>query len=313
MRLRVLLAAALAFAPSTLLAEGDPVVPAAPPSPEEQAEKKVREILATFEGENSYRSDEPRVKDIVALGRIAVPPLMRYLREFSGTSSRWMDRWAARDALETLAEEKDFADLAEMVADRVFEAARALSKLRNPKVVEALLVPISKGWAESDYVADLRKFSSRKEVRAAFVTYMEKFGRTTEGWRAASVAEAIGECKVVEGIPILKEILAEGRIDAYLRQQIGKGLVALGEKAGIEALIEFFSAKTGDESQDYYRHEAGETLNRVVGEVWYQGTIDFGARAPRGNFEEAAAKFRAWWLKVAPTIRWDPKKFKWVW
>jgi len=33
----------------------------------------------------------------------------------------------------------------------------------------------------------------------------------------------------------------------------------------------------------------------------------------RGNFEEAAAKFRAWWIKAERTIRWDSKKFKWVW
>ena len=310
MTLRVLLAAALVLAPAPLLAEGGA---AAPGTAEEKAEKQVREILKTFEGENSYRSDEPRVTDITALGRVAVAPLMRYLREFSGARSIWIQRFVARDALEILAAEQDFAALAEMLADRVFEAARPLAKLRNPKVVDALLVPISKGFVERDYVEDLRKHSARKEVRDAFVTYLEKFGRTTEASGARVVAQAIGELRIVEGIPILEEVLADGTVDLYLRYGVAKALLSLHAKTGLEALIERFSVKSEREHLDYDRHEAGELLNAVVGEVWYQGSIDFATRKARGNFEEAAAKFRAWWLKVENTIRWDPKKFKWTW
>ena len=42
---------------------------------------KVRKLLDKFEGVNSYSSNDPAVKRIVAMGRPAVPALIQVLRE----------------------------------------------------------------------------------------------------------------------------------------------------------------------------------------------------------------------------------------
>jgi hypothetical protein len=278
-----------------------------------ELEAKVREILVSFEGQNRYSSDEPRVTRIIAMGRPAIPVLMRYLREVNAgrMPSGGFHQEAARDALKGLVGEQDFADLAELLADGVLEASRALASLENPKVLDALLVPIRKGLVSWEYVEDLQRFGKVKEVRAAFVEWLDKFGRAGE-WQGATVARAVGELGIVEAIPVMKEIVASKKCDSYPRVEMAEALTRMGEKAGVAVLLDEFDPSTEGLGRIHgHRHQVGEALNRVVGEKWYIGR--HGPGEDEGNFDEAVPKFKEWWKKAEATLRWDEKKLKWVW
>ena len=92
------------------------------------------------------------------------------------------------------------------------------------------------------------------------------------------------------------------------RREIAEALAMLGEKRGIVTLLDMFRGSSED---DYDRHEAGNRLNALVGRSIYRGTFEPGSVA-KGNFDEAARQFDAWWAKVKSSIHYDVDRRAWV-
>ena len=97
------------------------------------------------------------------------------------------------------------------------------------------------------------------------------------------------------------------------RPQVGDALARLGEKRGIEVLVEVLGAAAVAAEHDRYPgHFAGEALNRIAGERFYKGDFRGSPPRPQGNFEEAARLARGWWGRVRDTIAYDPERRVWV-
>ena len=288
-----------------------PVKGAAAGKASPDVEAKVRELLDPFRTANMYSSSDPAVEKVVAIGPAAIPALVEILREGDGGHGPGMLYTAATDALAELVNENDVPVLAQLLAEGRLVAARAFAKLRSPAALDALLGPVARGFVSFDVVRALENFSSNPRVGAALVSWISAHG-AAGSWEVGPVAEFLGDHHVAAAVePILK--LTQVPLEAHAAQKVGGALAALGRKEGIETLIAVMEGKFAGvrPSDDYPRHEAGETLNRIVGRRIYSGSHEPGGGI-RGNADEAATQFGAWWNGVKDKIRFDETRRAWV-
>jgi hypothetical protein len=310
--LRVALVVALVLAGSAARAgaKGGPPKPAPPPkvAPEKLWEK-IRTILSEFRGARSWTTSDPRIDAIVAYGRPAIEPLIRYLREAHLADSRGsdFDLQSAALALSRLVDDRDIPALARLLDDGQLEAAGAFASLRSPAARDALLVPMRKGFVSWDLMEALEAYRGEPPVRKATLEFLEKFGSALD-YGTGTVARFAAGGGMFDALPVLKRLLALGGGNARL--ELAKAVVHLADAAGIPVLLEIFAA--GDEGgAGFDRHEAGEELNRILRERIYVGSYD--GPATRGNFAVAAERFAAWWEKAKEKIRYDAKRGRWLW
>jgi hypothetical protein len=281
-----------------------------PKSPDDVA-AKVREILESFEGESSYGSDEPRVSRLIALGHSAVPAILDDLkRERNGPPG--FRSQAAADALARLLLVDDMPEVAAMLDDGHLAVARALTRIPAEVAVPALLKPLTKGLNSFDLVEGLRPFQRDERIQAALIRWLEAGPDTGGSSLVCSTALLLAQAGARAAVPALRNLIARtasGSIDMN-RRGVAEALVTLGEKQGIEVLLDIFRAPA-DGPRSYDRHAAGEKLNEVVGRGVYRGNYGPGG-ATTGNFDEAAQAFDRWWSEVKDEIRYDDHRQAWV-
>lgn len=291
---------------SSASGSGSPTV-----SPEEAA-KKVRDALESLGRTKFYSSEDPGIRSVVAMGRVAVPELLAILREVRSGGYRQLSyRYGAAEALAALAADEDLPALASLLANGCVEAARGLEHLSGAAVREALLVPLRKGFSGPELTAALTRFQKDPEVQDAVVAYLDKFGPAADV-AAGDVAEFAGRAGIRAAVPVLNRLVAAAPAVTPARRMFASALVSLHDPAGIRALVQVFLTTIGDGMfEQWERHAAGETLNHVVGERFYIGST--GPGGAHGNFEEATERFRAWWSDAQAKIHWEDKLGKWAW
>ncbi len=267
---------------------------------------KVRAILETFERESTYTSGDRRVTDLVRLGRPAVPALLEDLKRAESHSFRPK---AASEALRRLLVVEDVPTVARMLEEGHLDVAPALSRLPAEVVVPALVAPLSKGYHSFALVEGLTPFKSDKRVQVALIRWLEADPDADGSSLIGSTARLLGEADVRDAVPTLLAIVERG-VGSMNRREVAEALVTLGERRGIEVLLDLFRS-IAPARPTYDRHAAGERLNDVVGRRIYRGTSGPGGESD-GNYEEALAQFDAWWAEVRDTIRYDPDRRAWV-
>ncbi len=314
MRALVVVAAVtfLAVPASALQDKGGKGKPAPAPAAlkPEELESKVAEVLDSFRDVRSYTSDNPRVQSLIRLGRPVIGPILRYLRKLHQADDvHSFAVKAGSDALAGVVTPEDVPQVAALLEDGMTRAAGALRNLKKDVVRAALLAPLAKGWCSYELVEALERFQADPEARKAMLAFLEKYGRNGDH-TTGEVAEWLGQAGVTEALPALKKVLDAGEGNMGGRWQVAVAVVVLRDKAGIPALLDIFSAE-GDRHRSYERHNAGEALNRVLGERVYVGSFEPGES--NGNFEEASVRFASWWDKAKDRIRYDEKAGRWVW
>ena len=283
------------------------------PKPKPATLKKVRTLLAKFDGARSYSSNDENVTAIVDMGRPAVAALIRILRE----GRRGMLVSAAIDALTELVTEKDRPHLAGMLAEGVLEVAECLKRIPGKESLDALLVPLDRGKISYAVIEALRPYRDEARMRKALIRYLERFGKAQDQ-QAGRAAEFLGEIREYGAIRILEKLAAQPQTErrgvmrflgnSTFRRGVATGLVKLGSRTGFPILIEILGKKTA--LNDWDRHTSGELLNDIVGQRIYIGSLEPRARN-NGNFKEAAGAFRRWYAKHEAKLRFDRVTGRW--
>lgn len=280
--------------------------------PDADVDAKVRELLDPFRTSHTYYSDNAVVRNVIALGRPAIPTLVALVREGEGGHGPGMLMMAVTDALARLVNESDVPVLTDLLTEGRLVAARAFEHLRSPAARDALLTPVKRGFVSHDLVEALNGFADDPSVAAALVAWLEAHG-VNAGSEVASVANFVDDHHVASAVePLLK--IAAASPEPYVAARVGIALASLGRREGIETLLKVMDGGSGGGlggHDDYPRRDAGDALNRIVGRRIYTGTFEPGG-VSRGNPDEAAKQFRAWWDGVKGKIRFDETRRAWV-
>ena len=278
---------------------------APPPSPPDVT-TQVKSILDTFDGESSYSTSDPRIVELANLGRPAVSALLGNMK---GKGFHSFRASAAAEALKRLLVVDDVPTVAALMAGGYLEVAPALSRLPADAVVPALLAPLAKGFHAFALVEALAPFQHDPRVAPALIAWLRSGPDGAGSSLIGSTAKFLAEADARDAIPALLEIVG-GVSGSMNRGQVAGALATLGEKRGIEVLLELFRSTRSPE-RSYDRHEAGERLNDIAGRRIYRGSYSPGG-ASDGNFEEASAQFDAWWAEVKDSIHFDAARGTWV-
>jgi len=285
---------------------------------------KVREQLVPFQDTNTYTTDNESVKAIVALGRDAVPELLAILggrlgpplKADSSTGPFGLGsggpsfvKEAAIEALCQLVTEEDRDELAALVAQGNYNAARPLSRIPGEETLDALLAPVQNGMFDHQLLAALDPFADSPRLRRTLIAYLDEYGRAAD-YDVGLVADFVGGHSMEEAVPALRRVLAFGGEDST-RVSVSRALVTLGCIDGIEELLKVFE-KPSDRFGTWARASAGNTLNEICGKRIFLSREDDNTHETLGNWSEAAQKFRAWWETAKGTIHWDAEARRWV-
>lgn len=269
---------------------------------------RARKILASFEGESSYSSEEPRVRQIVALGRDVVPVLLDEMRRGAAWGpAPGFRTTAAADAMAGLATDEDLDALAQLLVDGHLIAAKCFKRLHGDRVVAALLAPVSKGFVDHDLLEALRRHRKDARVRPALLAWLEEHGKGGS-FDVGHTATFLAEDGAREAVPLLVPLLGQGS-EPEVTVEIAKAVVTLGDPRGIPSLIGVM--REGGSHTGWAEHSAGEALNRVVGERIYTGSHGPGMGVT-GNVREAARRFAEWWEASKDRLRFDDERGAWV-
>ncbi len=282
---------------------------AAPQGVDPAVDAKVRALLEPFRDVSTYSSEDARVHQVVALGRAAIPSLLQLYREMPDMATRMLSH-AVGDALSRLVEERDVPALSQLLLDGHLAATAAFGRLRCAAARDALLDTVRRGFVNYELLEALDAWSTDRATRETLLAWLENHVGAGD-WDAGAVAEHLAEWRVDEAMPLLEPVIA-GYLEPSVRVMIAGALVDLGGVAGIPVLIDILATPPSLPSDDYARDKAGDLLNRIAGQRFYSGRYGGPARQATGNFDEAAAKFRAWWESVEDRIRFDRTRRAWV-
>lgn len=271
-------------------------------------EKKVREEFAPFASANEFSPQNPRIRRVVALGRDAIPVLVKILREYAGDVYNGFVANAAAEALANLVRVEDLPVVARLLEDGILVAATAMRNLHCDAGRDALLVAVARGFMDWDLLNALRAYGEDERVQRALVRYLEEVGRKG-GSGCGVVAEYLGEAGNFDALPVLRELVIVYDLD--VRRPVATALVNLGEKDAIKVLIEIVAGGAGASGHENWQlQEAGVALNRVVGKrIFIRGAGPDSETAP--NYAEAAEAFRAWWEENSEKLEYNRQWRTW--
>jgi HEAT repeat protein len=266
--------------------------------------ERVRKELEPFRNSRSYSTENPQVRRIVAMGRAAVPALLKVLEEPEPAFGPGFYKEAASDAFAALVDEEDLPALARLLSEGILVAARCFRGLRSEAALDALLVPVGKGMMSYELLEALEVHHGEPRVQQALVAYLEKYG-LGGGFHVGQVAEFLGEAGAFEAVPVLRRLLEPAR-GIEIRRPVANALVLLGERDAIPVLIEILDTPAASH-RSYVRHAAGENLNRLVGRTVFLGRFEPGGEHT-GNYEDAAREFRTWWETNREKLTYDRER-----
>jgi hypothetical protein len=288
----------------------------------------VREILESFRGKDTYVSDCPEVRRIVAMGHDAFGALLEFLKEDETGHENWAGRDAAGEALDELVVAADVPALAGLLLSGRTKFAQALARLGTPDAVAALALAIDRNFVDSDLVSafDRHDFAVKLDPKivSAFVRWLGRPAADKKQYEVGSVAEMLAKAGAVDAVASLAKRLS--MLDQLQpKQRVAQALVDLGDKSGIPALIEVLTMPepfAGPMRFDYPRHCAGLALNKIAGKDIYTGKEvaagpggipGLGPAEPRydADFPATAKAFRAWWEKTKDKLVFDAATRTW--
>ncbi len=276
-------------------------------------EARVRRLLAHLETANSYSSMDEGVAAVIAIGRPAIPALVRIMREVHGVDPGGAGtiRRGAQDALAGIVDVTDVPFLRELVVDGIDDAALALRRIGGDAARDALLAAVTQGHASHLLVDALRGFAGDPAVHTALITWLEGHGEFGS-YDVGRVAEFLGEAGAREAGPILDRLLGIPLRDEC-RARVAAARAQLGGKNGLAVLIDVLGTSPNNnvEIRDGTRLRAGNSLNRLTGKAWFKGGYDDHFSAI-GNFDEAARQYREWWTTAESRVRFDLVRRRWL-
>jgi hypothetical protein len=281
-------------------------------------EAKVRALLEVDRDALFDAPDHAQRRQLVALGRPAVPALLKVICDFEFNSQGVMQSHAA-EALAELVVEEDVAMLARLMREEHRELELAFARLHSPEAVAACAGLIREGCFSTRLVWVVRNHLNDPPVVEACCAWLAapEYGSGDKDWAIATMATAAAAFGS-RPQPELRAILLKPlRSDARLA--VAGALVRIGDKAAIPVLIETFATPVdapGARPDEGERHLAGELLNAVSGDRTYFGhsvitDAQHGQMKWTCNFAEVAKGFRAWWQKSKDALRFDPDTRTW--
>jgi hypothetical protein len=299
-----------------LVAAGPTQPTLGPPLPKSPAAvaTEVTRILDSFDKDPTFMSSDPRIDDLVRLGRPAMGALFEATRE--RRIGRTYARMAVLHALERMVTVDHLPVLAGMLANGDLAVGAALKRLPAEQVIPVLLDTVARGHLSFEMLETLKFFERDPRVVKALIAWLEGRVGPEASSLSGSVAESLARARATEAVPVL--VLAmDSPYHAMNKRRLASAVTDLGDKRGIAALIDFFRFPDQDRRffDEYERHVAGEDLNRVVGRTVYRGSYTSRGNSPRataeGNYEEAAREFATWWDGAKATLRYDPESRAW--
>jgi hypothetical protein len=277
---------------------GDPVVAA-----------RVDAIMATLP-KDSWSSNDPAIDRLVSLGREAIPALVKYLDPAAGDIGNMHADWAA-SALEKLCKAKDVVKLGALLDDGWGKVARVFKGMDERRGVPYMIRALERGQLTYDIASALLHFADSRS-RKPVVTWLEAHGPEF----AAGTGDLMDLCVALgarEAVPAILHILqAPDEAEPFnlpfdkedrTRKEVlcGSALAGLGEPSGIPILISVVHLR--GMRVDWLARRAGETLNRVTGQRFWQDG---------GDRRRAQQLYEAWWSENEKDLAWDEARKRFV-
>jgi hypothetical protein len=276
-------------------------------SPEGALARSVREVLETFEGASHFATVDPRIPQVVRLGREVIPILADEMRATEAGS--WRAR-AIAEALRWLVTPDDVPLLARLAEEGRWMVCFALAGLPHDEQVSVLLRVVPRGEWDWRFLSDLdgRSFHD-DDVARAFVEWLRETD-SRRNRRVAGVVWYLGEVRYAPAAELLGELVQRKELAEYAYDTTILALARMGDRAMVERVAERVRIPTVGSGWPDLRVRMGELLNEIRGERLIESRIE--PPAGSGNFDEGAERFLAWWKANGSRVRYDSELRRWV-
>ena len=262
-------------------------------APEATVAARVKEIMKTVP-RNRWGSDEPALKNLVALGRPAIPALLPYLSPSYKTYGT-MAGHAAESALGELCDSGDTSRLALLLDQGWLRIASVMRDIGDRNCIHSLIRCLQEGRMSHDVGTALEHFQDPIS-RVPLVDFLETHGTNFPSGTSSllELAEALG---ATEALPAIRKILATPAKESHNRNRrkmyAAKAMALLGDSAGIPVLITLLTVPRDDR---WMAPWIGNALNGVTGQsFWSEGR----------DGKEVRAAYEKWWHQNGSNLRWN--------
>lgn len=257
-----------------------------------EVDAKVKELLDRLP-KDRFMPDDPAVLELVALGRAALPSLVK---ELGGSTrvARGFRPGAAAAAMGRLCTKEDTPLLARLLDEGSLRVASVMVDVNDPEAVPALVRALQAGRLSYEVAQALRHFRDDR-TRVPVLRFLEEHGAAYPPGTMV-LFDLVVEMDMREAVPALTAIAKAGGDDSQRNARIVnacRALVQLGDAAGLPPLI---AALTLGGSDDWLVGWAGRTLNRVTGQDhWKEG----------GDGADARKRYEEWYESVRENLVWN--------
>jgi PBS lyase HEAT-like repeat len=247
---------------------------------------------------NEFSPDCPPVEEIVALGRVAIPALLTYLRPSADIRGTFPRDSAATAALSRLCSPDDAARLSFLLDDGWLKIAEVLQSLGNRSAVPALIRVLKRGKVSHEVARALAAFEDPRSA-GPLLEFLERHGKAFPSGMDGLLDLAV-KLRLRDAVPTLRAILATPSKLPFnqARQDMicARALMLLGDPTGIPVLIGLLDPGPNPGMDGWRAVVAGTALNAATGQTfWSEGAS--GAKVK--------ADYEAWWEAHGSRLEWD--------
>lgn len=251
-----------------------------------ETDEKLKRILESFEGAQSYSSDNPLVHQMIGLGRDAIDPLLSMLnsKEFSGFGN-WAAKKAMEDALEGLLSVDDKATVLHQF-ERHGHFAKLIDEYQFPESEDLVMAKFKNpmGSVGREVVDAALKLNHDRAVKV-LSDYVRR------GQNVSYAAEQLATIPGVDLDAVLREAARSSRM-VWDQATLARLLVERGMQEGL--LLAAVVLRSNDHGADHAKGQLAEIVSRLtpaqgtIGEmaVWLEGNAgNLRWNAGAGAFE----------------------------
>jgi HEAT repeat protein len=260
------------------------------PAVRENVRKIVREMP-----ENSFYSDDSRLKRIEALGRPAIPVLLDYLNP-ANSDYPGMRQSIATEVLARLCTADDVPRLCRLLDLGWLKVSRVLARIGDRSCTAALIRAMQKGQMSWDLANAIQTLDDPR-TDEPIVRFLEQHG-TGFPYGTRTLLDIVADRRIAKALPALRKMRTTTQRDwgnvVGNEVALGRALALLGDSSGIPLLIRHLDPR---ESERWSADRAGKALNAISGQAIWSATADRG---------ETKAAYQEWWDANQARLEWDP-------
>jgi len=262
--------------------------------PDPEVRRKIREIIGQMPA-NRFYSGDPRLRDIEALGRPAIPVLLDYL---GPTSPHFpgMQRSVATEVLARLCVTDDVPRLCRLLDLGWLKVSAVLAEIGDRSCVPAMVRAVGRGQLSWELASAIQRLDDPRTDQP-IIRFLEKHGTGfPSGTR--SLLDIVVDRRLEKALPALRRMKTKTHRDAPNvvgnEVALGRALALLGESSGISLLIRNLEP---EESERWAANQATETLNAITGGAVWRASDDRSS---------VKAVYQKWWEANKERLVWVP-------